>query len=72
VTGRDLAEQLHAKSPWLKVIFMSGYSAEVLATHTEFFRRTGSYFLHKPCAAATLIRTVRQCLDAKVPDGVHG
>jgi CheY-like chemotaxis protein len=72
VTGRDLAEQLRAKSPGLKVIFMSGYSAEVLATHTEFFRRTGSYFLHKPCAAATLIRTVRQCLDAKVPDGVHG
>jgi CheY-like chemotaxis protein len=72
LTGRDLAEQLRAKSPGLKVIFMSGYSAEVLGTDTEFFRRTASYFLHKPCPTATLIRTVRQCLDAKVPGGVHG
>jgi DNA-binding NtrC family response regulator len=65
VTGRDLAEQLRARRPGLRVIFMSGYSAEALGKNTEFFRGTGNHFLHKPCAAATLIRTVRNCLDAQ-------
>jgi signal transduction histidine kinase/ActR/RegA family two-component response regulator len=63
VTGRDLAEQLRAAKPGLKVIFMSGYSAEVVGKDTEFFRRTRSYFLRKPCPTATLIQTVRKCLD---------
>ena len=67
VTGRDLAEKLRREKPGLRVIFMSGYSAAVVGRGTEFFRRTGSYFLHKPCTAATLIQTVRQCLDAKEP-----
>jgi len=69
VTGQDLAEQLRARKPELKVIFMSGYSAEVVGKNTEFFRRTGSYFLHKPCTTVTLIQTVRQCLDAKPREG---
>ncbi len=65
VTGRDLAEKLRAQKPELKVIFMSGYSAEVVGKDTEFFRRTGSCFLHKPCSTATLLQTVRQSLDAQ-------
>jgi CheY-like chemotaxis protein len=72
VTGRDLAEQLRAAKPGLKVIFMSGYSAEVVGKDTEFFRRTRSYFLRKPCPTATLIQTVRKCLDENTPGGVHG
>jgi len=72
VTGRALAEQLRARKPELKVILMSGYSAEVIGRNTEFFRRTGSYFLQKPCATATLIRAVRNCLDAKRPAGAKG
>jgi len=77
VSGRALAEQLHARKPSLKVIFMSGYSEEVAGKDTEFFRRTGAYFLRKPCPTAKLIQTVRQCLDAieandlKRPDREH-
>ena len=63
-TGRDLAEQLRARKPGLKVILMSGYSAEVAGKDTQFFRRTGSYLLQKPCTTATLVQTVRKCLDA--------
>jgi two-component system, cell cycle sensor histidine kinase and response regulator CckA len=63
VTGRDLAEQLRAQRPGLKVIFMSGYSAEGQGKVTEFFRKTKRYFLRKPCSTNTIIRTVRQCLD---------
>ena len=65
VTGRDLAERLHAQSPGLKVIFMSGYGAEVVGKDTAFFQKTNSRFLRKPFSNDTLIRTVRQCLDEK-------
>ncbi len=63
VTGRDLAEQLRADRPVLKVILMSGYSAEVVGKGTEFFRRSKSHFLQKPCSSRTLLETVRACLD---------
>ena len=63
VTGRDLAEQLRAQRPALKVIFMSGYSADVIGKDTEFFRRTKSSFLQKPCSSRALLETVRHCLD---------
>jgi two-component system, cell cycle sensor histidine kinase and response regulator CckA len=65
VNGRDLAEQLRAQRPGLKVIFMSGYSAEALGKDTQFFWKTKSCFLRKPCATDHLVRTVRQCLDEK-------
>jgi PAS domain S-box-containing protein len=67
VTGRELAEELRAAKAGLKVIFMSGYSADMMGGDTEFFRKTGSYFLHKPCATAALIKTVRRCLDEEPP-----
>ncbi|SPE51229.1 putative Multi-sensor hybrid histidine kinase [Verrucomicrobia bacterium] len=67
VTGRELADRLRAAKPGLRVIFLSGYSGDVVGVDTEFFRRTGSCFLHKPCATAILIQTVRQCLDAEPP-----
>ena len=67
VTGRELAEELRAAKAGLKVIFMSGYSADMMGGDTEFFRKTGSYFLHKPCATASLIKTVRRCLDEEPP-----
>ena len=65
ITGRELAEQLWAQRPALKVIFMSGYSADVAGKNTEFLRRTKSYFLQKPCPSPTLIKTVRRCLDGE-------
>jgi CheY-like chemotaxis protein len=63
LTGRDLAERLWRLRPGLKVVFMSGYSAEVMGKNTEFIRRTRSFFLHKPSSAKVLLETVRQCLD---------
>jgi PAS domain S-box-containing protein len=65
VTGRDLAEQLRAQRPALKVIFMSGYSADVIGKDTDFFQRTQSSFLQKPCSSRTILKTVRRCLDDK-------
>jgi PAS domain S-box-containing protein len=62
MTGRELADHLKVRSPGLKVIFTSGYSADVLGNEPL---RDGTLFLQKPYAPPLLARTVRQCLDAK-------
>ena len=63
VTGRDLAEQLRTVNPGLKVVFISGYSGDILGKDTEFVRHTNSLFLAKPCPPQTLLRTIRDYLD---------
>jgi len=63
MTGKELAEALLAENPRLKVICMSGYSAEV--TGRDFPLNTGVNFLTKPFPAGKLAQTVRQCLDAE-------
>jgi signal transduction histidine kinase/FixJ family two-component response regulator len=70
VTGRELAEQLRAGNPRLKVVFTSGYSGDVLGHDTEFVRQTNSRFVAKPCSPQLLLETIRQYLDAPVP-AVH-
>jgi two-component system, cell cycle sensor histidine kinase and response regulator CckA len=64
VTGRELAEQLRVHRPTLKVILMSGYSADVAGKDTDFFQRRETIFLQKPCSSRTLLESVRRCLDA--------
>jgi two-component system cell cycle sensor histidine kinase/response regulator CckA len=63
LTGRELSERLRAQRPALKVIFMSGYSSDVIGKDTGFFRRTKSSFLQKPFSTQVLLQTVRRCLD---------
>ena len=63
VTGRDLADQLRATNPQLKVIFTSGYSGDILGHDTEVVRQTNSRFLAKPCSPQLLLETIRQYLD---------
>ena len=63
MSGRDLADRLWGQSPGLRVIFMSGYSAEVVGKNTDSIQRARSRFLQKPCSARTILETVRQCLD---------
>jgi PAS domain S-box-containing protein len=62
-TGLRLSDQLRSQKPGLKVVYMSGYSAEVVGVDSEFMLRNKSRFLHKPCSAEQLSRTVRKCLD---------
>jgi PAS domain S-box-containing protein len=60
VSGSDLAAQLKRRKPSLKVIFTSGYSADVLGKN---FNQTDTLFLAKPYFPPQLARLVRQCLD---------
>jgi CheY-like chemotaxis protein len=62
INGRELAERLWAERPELKVIFMSGYSADVVGK--DFVQRCGRYYLQKPYHPHKLARTIRDCLDA--------
>ena len=62
VNGRELAEKLWCERPSLKVIFMSGYSAE--AVGKEFVLGRGLNYLQKPYHPNKLTSVVRTCLDA--------
>ena len=61
MSGQQLAGQLVAMQPQLKVIYTSGYSAEIAGR--DFELRPGEAFIQKPCPTAQLVETVRQSLD---------
>jgi two-component system cell cycle sensor histidine kinase/response regulator CckA len=61
MTGKKLGEQLLNENPGLKVIYVSGYSAEVAGK--DFPLQEGVNFLTKPFQAQKLAQTIRKCLD---------
>ena len=63
VTGHELAQQLLAKKPSLKVIYTSGYSAEVF--RGDFVLPAGVDFLRKPYRAEELLAAIRTALDGR-------
>jgi len=67
MNGRQLAERLQADRPEVKVIFTSGYSAEIVGK--DFVLRPGLNYLQKPFQPQKLATMVRACLDAKPPRG---
>jgi CheY-like chemotaxis protein len=62
MTGKELAQGLLRENPKLKVVYMSGYSAEVIGR--DFPLESGVNFLAKPFQVQMLAQTVRQMLDA--------
>jgi PAS domain S-box-containing protein len=62
MSGLDLARELNKRQPELKVIFSSGYSAEIVG---DGFKPEESWFLPKPYQPAQLTEIVRQRLDAR-------
>jgi len=60
MTGRELAEKLRSRKPELKVIYTSGYSADVMGSEIGL---RDAMFLQKPYAPPLLAKTVRECLD---------
>jgi CheY-like chemotaxis protein len=65
LSGQELARRLHADKPALKVIFASGYSAEIAGR--DFQLNRGETFVQKPFATEQLIETVRRSLDGLLP-----
>lgn len=61
MNGRELAEMLQEKHPHLKIIFMSGYTANVLAPHGVL--ESGLNFIQKPFSINDLSVKVREVLE---------
>jgi PAS domain S-box-containing protein len=61
MSGKDLAQRILKENPKLKVIYMSGYSAEVVGK--DFPLKEGVNFLTKPFQATKLAQTIRDSLD---------
>jgi CheY-like chemotaxis protein len=61
MTGMDLGGRLLKENPKLKVIYISGYSAEIAGK--DFPLEEGVDFLTKPFASRKLAQTVRNSLD---------
>ena len=67
MNGKDLRDKLCELKPDLKSIFMSGYTANVIAHHGVI--DGGIEFLQKPFSIHALLEKVRDVLDARVGDG---
>ena len=61
MNGRELAERLQSLYPDLKCLFMSGYTADVIAHHGVLDE--GVHFIQKPFSKRDLATTVRKALD---------
>lgn len=62
INGRVLAEQLQRAQPGLPVLYMTGYADNVMEGRGS--REPGMRFLQKPFSEETLVRTIRDLLDA--------
>jgi PAS domain S-box-containing protein len=62
MNGKDLAAKLLAINPNMKVLFMSGYSADIISK--QGVSQTDIPFLQKPFSMETLISKVNQVLDS--------
>ena len=67
MNGRDLAAHLTSLYPDLKLLFMSGYTANVIA-HQGILDKD-LHFIHKPFSMKELAGKVRKILDANKING---
>ena len=64
MSGPEVVQRLHAARPDLKILFMSGFSTEVVVVHGM---DTGDPILVKPFSLDTLGRKVHEILDYRSP-----
>jgi PAS domain S-box-containing protein len=61
MNGKELALNLKERYPHLKVLFVSGYTADIIKPNEQVFQDTE--LIEKPYTASTLISHVRSILD---------
>jgi PAS domain S-box-containing protein len=61
MSGLELAERLKPERPGMKVLYVSGYTADAVARHGMSDSKTA--FLQKPFSPAALVRKVREVLE---------
>ncbi|HET6798306.1 MAG TPA: PAS domain S-box protein [Gemmatimonadales bacterium] len=62
--GAELVERLRVRNPNLRVVFMSGYAERSVANNGAM--PPGTAFIEKPFTVDTLMRRLREVLDASV------
>ncbi len=62
MNGEDLHEKLKEKRPELRVLFMSGYTENLIAHHGVL--KEGTHFIQKPFTIESLTQKVREVLDS--------
>ncbi len=65
MNGRDLADRLHTLYPDIKILFMSGYTANVIAHHGVLDEEVR--FIQKPFSMEELAAKVREALEPLPP-----
>ncbi|HYQ44045.1 MAG TPA: ATP-binding protein [Polyangiaceae bacterium] len=63
LSGRELAERLASMRPAMKVLYMSGYTENVIVHHGIL--ESGIAYLQKPIVPESLARRVREVLDSR-------
>jgi CheY-like chemotaxis protein len=66
LSGKELAESLRKLIPDLKVVFMSGYTDQIVANHGVL--EPGVVFLQKPFGPTELLPLIREVITGKGPE----
>ncbi|MDO9264159.1 MAG: response regulator, partial [Desulfosalsimonadaceae bacterium] len=61
MNGRELAQRIHALYPEIRTLFMSGYTADVIAHHGVL--EAGVNFIQKPFSMKDIGMKVREVLE---------
>ena len=62
MNGKELSEKIQSFFPEIKVLFISGYSSDIISDHGVL--QKGSLLLQKPVSSEILTTKVREILDA--------
>ncbi|MFO7986456.1 MAG: response regulator [Desulfatiglandaceae bacterium] len=63
MSGKELAEKITGLRPDIKVLFMSGYTADIIGRHGVLDE--GVSFIEKPFSLGRLARRVREAIESE-------